>query len=405
MPTHRFHGLNAVVILAFFGVATALPAAEPEDTLVWFGTYTGTNKKGPESRGIYGARFNPETGVLSQPTLAAEVQQPTFLALHPTLPRLYAVCRDDSSGKPIGAVTAFRIDTAGGMLGKLGNPPTGGPVATGGNGPCHVCVSPDGKVLLAANYGGGSVICLGLADDGSIKPVVAGTPGGFIKHADERTSTPGIDPKRQEKAHAHSVDVSPDNRFAFSCDLGLDEVLIYRLDRERATLMPHGHSTLEAGSGPRHFVMHPNGRLAWCINELSLTVTGFTYDPQAGTLTQIETVPTLTKDVVDRKGFTCAEIAVHPSGKFLYASTRGHDSITTYRINDKTGHLDFQGTEPTRAATPRHFAISPNGKFLLAAGQTSDNVTVFAIDAESGTLKYTGQSVEVPSPVCVLFQQ
>ncbi len=393
-----------ITFVALVAMTDPIFAAEPVGgDLVWFGTYTGANKEGPESRGIYVARFDRASGVLSPPGVAAEIKSPSFLAMHPTQPRLYAVCTDDLTGEPIGAVAAFRIDTDSGMLGRLGNPPTGGPVPTGGKGPCHVCIDSEGTVVLAANYGGGSVICLGLADDGSLEPVVKGTPGGFVQHADDRESKPGIDPKRQEKPHAHSVDIAPDGRFAFVCDLGLDQLLIYRLDTERATLTPHGHATLAAGSGPRHFAMHPSGQFAWCVNELAMTVTGFTYDAEAGTLTEIETLSTLPEDVTNRQGFTCAEIAVHPSGRFLYASTRGHDSIAMYRIDAKTGRLTFLGVEPTRAATPRHFAIAPGGKFLLAAGQASDTVTVFAIDEATGKLTFTGQTVPVPSPVCILF--
>lgn len=390
--------------LAIVMLTGLVAANEPiESDLVWFGTSEPLAKGGPPSRGIYVSHFDAATGALSPPLVAAEIKNASFLARHPTLGRLYAVCTDESSGQPIGAVAAFRIDTANGMLGPLGSPPSGRPVPTGGKGPCHVCVDPEGRVVLAANYGSGSVTCLGLDDDGTIQPVVESRPGGLIQHADARDLRPGIDPKRQEKPHAHSVDVSPDGRYLFVCDLGLDTLFIYRLDAERATLTPHGHTSLPAGSGPRHFAMHPSGRFAWCINELSLTVTGFMYDAEAGSLTTIETLSTLPDDVVDRRGFTCAEIAVHPSGRFLYASTRGHDSIALYRIDEASGRLTFLGVEPTRAKTPRHFAIAPGGTFLLAAGQTSHNVTVFAIDGETGKLTFTGHEVHVPSPACVLF--
>ena len=371
-------------------------AATAAERLVWFGTYT-TPPGGSE--GIYVARFDTERGTFTKPVLAATAQNPSFLALHPRLPMLYAVSEvTGAAGKPEGGIAAFAVDEQTGTLTPRGGQPSGG------GGPCHVAVDPTGKVVLAANYGGGSLICLGLAADGAIEQVATGTPGGFIQHGYDRAGTPGINERRQEKAHAHSVDVSPDGRFAFCCDLGLNQVLVYRLDPAQATLEPHGGATVAVGAGPRHFALHPGGRFAWCVNELDQTVTSFRYDAAAGTLTQIQTLGTLPDDVRDRTGFSCAEIAVHPSGRFLYASTRGHDSIAMYSIDEATGRLTFLGAEPTRAKTPRHFAIAPGGKFLLAAGQSSGTVTVFTIDAATGKLDFTGESVEVPTPVCVLFR-
>jgi 6-phosphogluconolactonase len=378
----------AAVLIPVAGRAAEVP--------VWFGTYTNPKTA---SEGIYVARFDTERGTFTEPVLAAAVKNPSFLAFHPRLPMLYAVSEiAGADGKPGGGVAAFAVDEQTGLLTSRGTE------SSGGGGPCHLSVDSTGQAVLAANYGGGSVICLGLTAEGGLKPVVAGEPGGFVQHAFDRAGAPGINPKRQKAPHAHSIDVSPDGRFALCCDLGLDEVLVYRLDAERATLAPHGTARVAAGAGPRHFTLHPGGRFAWCVNELSLTVTGFSWDAAAGRLTEIETLSTLPADVLDHKGFSCAEIAVHPSGRFLYASTRGHDSIAIYRINEADGRLTFLGAEPTRAKTPRNFAIAPGGRFLLAAGQDSDNVTVFAIDETSGRLTFTGESLEVPRPVCVLFR-
>ncbi|MFM8414289.1 MAG: lactonase family protein [Planctomycetota bacterium] len=384
--------------IRFFWVAACLlPAvATAAERLVWFGTYTNPQSG---SEGIYVARFDTDRGTFTKPVLAAAARNPSFLAFHPRLPMLYAVSEiTGAAGKPEGCVAAFAVDEQTGTLTPRGER------ASGGGGPCHVTVDPTGKAVLAANYGGGSLICLGLTADGEIEPVTAGTPGGFIQHGYERAGTPGINERRQEKAHAHSVDVAPDGRFAFCCDLGLDQVLVYRLDAGRATLEPHGKAAVAAGAGPRHFALHPGGRFAWCVNELNLTVTGFASDAAAGTLAEIQTLSTLPDDVRDRTGFSCAEIAVHPSGRFLYASNRGHDSIAMYAIDEGTGRLTFLGAEPTRAKTPRHFAIAPGGRFLLAAGQGSGTVTVFTIDEATGTLAFTGESVEVPAPVCILFR-
>lgn len=388
--------LTLLLLPCCTGSLLAADAVPADGMLVWFGTSTSGKS---ESEGIYVARFDPATGGISEPVLAAQAVNPSFLAAHPTRPLIFAVAEvDDHDGGRTGGVTGFAIDEATGRLTALGGQPSGG------GGPCHVCVDPAGRVVLAANYGGGSVICLGIDDIGSPRPVVPGAPGGFVQHGYDRAGVAGIDARRQEKPHAHSIDVSPDGRFAFCCDLGLDEVIIYRLDAPRATLAPHGKATLAPGSGPRHFALHPGGKFAWCVNELALTVTGFAFDAEAGTLTEIETLSTLPADVADRTGFSTAEIAVHPTGKFLYASNRGHDSIASYRIDEATGRLSFLGTEPIRGQTPRHFALAPDGKFLLAAGQGSGTVTVFAIDEATGRLSFTGHSVAVPTPMCILFR-
>jgi 6-phosphogluconolactonase len=385
--------IRAVCLAAALLPATTLAG----EVAVWFGTYTNA-KTGAE--GISVARFDTDTGRLSTPQLAGVAKNPSFLAFHPRLPMLYAVSEiAGADGKPGGAVEAFAIDEATGRLESRGLQ------STGGAGPCAVTVDPRGKVVLAANYGGGSVACLGLTDDGRLEPLVSGSgASGFLQHEWRRGGETGLDPKRQEKPHAHSVDVAPDGRFAFACDLGLDEVLVHALDADRATLGRHSAAKLQAGAGPRHFALHPDAARAWCVNELDLTVTGFDVDAPRGTLRVGPTISTLPADTTDRTGMSCAEIAIHPNGRFLYASNRGHDSLAMYRIVGDTTELEFLGTEPTRAKTPRHFAIAPGGRFLLAGGQASNTVTVFAIDPETGRLTFTGASVDVPSPVCIAFR-
>ena len=367
-------------------------AAEPTaGQFVWFGTYTGGPAK---SEGIYVSRFDATTGNLTSPVLAAEAKNPSFLAMHPTKPVMYAVSEvADADGKPSGAVLSFAIDESDGTLTPKNHQ------LSGGRGPCHVSVDRTGRVALAANYGSGSVICLGLADDGSLEPVVTDPPGGFIQHEGK-----GPNPQRQEGPHGHSINPSADGRFAVACDLGTDQVLVHALDVGRATLAPHGFGRVAPGAGPRHFAFHPGGRHGYSVNELDLSVTAFTFDPQAGTLTPFQALSTLSADVTDTKGFSTAEIVVHPGGRFLYASNRGHDSIAVYAVDQATGRLTFLGTEPIRGKTPRNFVIDPTGKYLLAAGQNSHTVTVFAIDAETGTLSFTGQSLDVPSPVCIRFR-
>lgn len=379
-------------LAALMGAASATRSAEPTaGPLVWFGTYTG----GPaNSEGVYVSRFDAATGTLTAPVLAAPAKNPSFLAVHPTLPVLYAVSEvADADGKPSGAVLAFAIDEAKGTLTPLNHQ------SSGGKGPCHVTVDRTGRVALAANYGSGSVICLGIAADGSLEPVVEGPTGGFIQHEGK-----GPNPQRQEGPHGHSINPTADGRFAIACDLGTDQVLVHALDVGKATLAPHGFGSVPPGAGPRHFAFHPGGRHGYSVNELDRTVTAFAFDPQAGTLTAIQTLSTLPADVTDTKGFSTAEIVAHPGGRFLYASNRGHDSIAMYAVDQGGGRLTFLGTEPTRGKTPRNFVIDPTGKFLLAAGQNSHTVTVFAIDQETGRLEFTGQSLDVPSPVCIRFR-
>jgi 6-phosphogluconolactonase len=245
------------VLVCLCAAALAVPGVAAEH-LVWFGTYTGP-KTGSE--GVYVARFDAATGAVSAPRLATPAHSPSFLALHPTLPVLYAVADVvNDAGTRSGAVQAFAVDAATGSLTPLNHQPAGG------GGPCHVAVDAGGRVALAANYGGGSAICLGLAEDGSLQPVVAGQPGGFLQHVYDRKSDEGFDARRQEKPHGHSIDPTPDGRFAIVCDLGLDKVFVHALDRDRATLAPHTAATTKAGAGPRHFALHPSGRFGYCVN-------------------------------------------------------------------------------------------------------------------------------------------
>lgn len=369
----------------------AAPSVHAADPFVWFGTYTNTPAK---SAGIYVSRFDASTGTLSPPVLAATAKSPSFLALHPSLPVLYAVSEiAGADGKPTAGILSFTIDEATGLLTKQSEQPSGGA------GPCHVSVDPTGGVVLAANYGGGSVICLGLEADGRLKPVVTGTPGGFIQHEGK-----GVNPQRQEKPHGHSIYSAPDGRFALACDLGIDKVLVHTLDVAKATLAPHGFGATKPGAGPRHFAVHPNGRFGYSVNELDRTVTAFAFDPQAGTLTEFQTLSTLPADVTDTAGMSTAEIVAHPTGKFLYASNRGHHSIAMFAIDEPTGKLTFLGVEPIRGKTPRNFVIDPSGKYLLAGGQDSNTVTVFSIDQSTGKLSFTGHTLDVPAPVCLRFR-
>jgi len=394
MSSTRFARATVVsVLVGALGAVLTAPAASGADgsgMLVWFGSYTGAP---PKAEGISVARFDPATGRLSPVVTAARLKNPSFLARHPALPVLYAVSEvEDADGQRAGSLTALAIDATTGLLTELNRQ------VTGKSTPCHVSIDRSGRAALAANYGGGSTVCLRIEDDGRLQPLVPGTPGGHLQHVGK-----SVNPERQAAPHGHSIDPSPDGRFAISCDLGIDKVLVHALDIGAGTLAFHGSAPVRPGAGPRHFALHPDGTYGYCINELDLTVTAFAWDPAVGSLKELQTLSTLPADVTDRTGFSTAEIAIHPSGKFLYGSNRGHDSIAIFAIDGDSGRLTFRGVEPIRGRTPRNFAIDPSGRWLLAAGQDSHTVTVFGIDRQTGALEFTGQSVPVPAPVCVLF--
>jgi 6-phosphogluconolactonase len=263
--------------------------------------------------------------------------------------------------------------------------------SSAGAGPCHLVVDATGKNLLVANYSSGSVAVLPIAQNGEIKPA-----SSVIQHKGK-----GTDPGRQEGPHAHSINLDSANRFAFAADLGLDKVFIYAFDPAAGTIAPNASpfGKVAPGSGPRHFAFHPGGKHAYVINEMANTVTAFAYDPGAGSLTEIQTISTLPADF---KGTSyTAEVQVHPSGKFLYGSNRGHDSIAVFAIDQKTGALKFLEAEPTQGKNPRNFALDPTGAFLLAENQDSDSIVVFRIDPTTGKLSPTGTKITLPMPVCI----
>jgi 6-phosphogluconolactonase len=251
-----------------------------------------------------------------------------------------------------------------------------------------------GKNALVANYGGGSVSCIPITADGKLSQ-----PTAFIQHTGS-----SVNAQRQKEPHAHSINVDKANRFAFVADLGLDKVLVYRFDPAAGTLSPNNPpaATVAPGSGPRHFAFHPSGKFAYANNEITSSVTAFNYDAERGVLSEIHTAPTLPAEF-DAKRSSTAEVQVHPSGKFLYVSNRGHDAIAIFTIDQTTGKLTPTGHQSTQGKTPRNFGIDPSGKFLLAANQGSDTVVIFQIDPATGALKPTGATVDVPTPVCVKF--
>lgn len=349
----------------------SLSAAEVD---VYLGTYT----RG-DSEGIYRSTLDLETGKLTEPVLAGKAVNPSFLAINRSGNRLYAV----GEGGPTG-VSSFEIGDDG-MLKLLGG------VSSGGAGPCHISLSPDGKWAAVANYGGGSVSSYRVSGEGGL----AG-PVSTIQH--EGSS---VHPKRQTRPHAHSINFSPDNRFAYAADLGTDRVYVYKVNPESGALSPVSETELPGGSGPRHFAFHPGGNLAFLINEMTRDVTTFRVNTKTGALTKLAAVSTLPPKA-PAQGST-AEVVVHPSGRFVYGSNRGHDSIVVYSLDESSGSLTRVENEPIQGETPRNFAVTPDGEWLLAAGQNSGTVAVFSIDMETGALTYSGHRIRVPSPVCVRF--
>ncbi len=352
---------------------------------VYIGTYTDDSS----SQGIYALRFDPANGTMSEPILAAEARNPTFLALHPDKQHLYAAGELLPPAEPkTGGITAFAIDATTGKLALLNQQPTGG------GGTTHLVVDATGRMVIAANYGSGYVCALPVESDGRV-----GARSAFF----QLTGPLGPNKDRQDKPHAHSVTLSPDNRFAFVCDLGLDRVFSYRIDPAHATLTPNEPAFVSTppGVGPRHSKFSADGRFFYVINEMGGSVSVFAYDAAQGALTLKQTIPSLPADFHDLN--TSAEIRIHPNGRFVYASNRGHDSITVFARDAQTGLLSLVEIVPCGGKHPRNYALSPDGNWLLCANRDTNNVVVFRVDAESGRLTLTKNSVTIGRPVCVLF--
>lgn len=375
----------AAMVMSLTGLVSAQQTGKQ---WVYFGSYSraaGGNKL--ESKGIYRSELDLATGKLSQPELAAEATSPSFLAIHPTGKYLFCVNEiSDLDGKKVGGVTGFSIEPKSGQLKKINQQPSGGA------GPCHVALDRTGKVALAANYGGGSVCAHPIKEDGSL-----GEMSGFVQHTGS-----SADPRRQKEPHAHSINVDPTNKFAVAADLGLDKVLIYKLDLATGKLGANdpAFGSVAPGSGPRHFAFHPSGKYGYVCNEMTSGVTAFAWDAAKGSLTELQTLSTLPHEV---KGNSTAEVQVHPSGKFVYVSNRGHNSIAVFTVDQATGKLTAAGHQAENIKIPRNFGIDPTGTYLLVCNQDGDSVIVHKIDQTTGKLTPVGEPVPAPTPVCVKF--
>jgi 6-phosphogluconolactonase len=387
MNTLRY-SVRAFSLLLVLLISTLLAAAAPGEEhgtyLFYVGTYT---EEGSKSKGIYVYRFDAETTEITPLGLAAETTNPSFVALHPNGRFLYAVNGVDFKGPNSGGVSAFSIDRVSGKLTFLNEVPSRGAD------PCYLTVDKTGKYVLVANYAGGSLAVFPVLADGKL-----GEASALLQHTGH-----GTNPERQEKAHVHSVDLSRDNRFAMVDDLGLDQLFVYKFDGATGILTPNDPpiAKLDPGAGPRHFVLSPTGKFAYVIAEMQSTVTAFSNDERTGTLHRLQTISTLPKGFAGQNDD--AEIEIDPSGKFLYASNRGSDTVTVFAIDPRMGTLTPLESTPTQGKVPRSFEIDPTGKFLFAANQKSDNIVVFRIDPKTGHLTPTGKVLDVGSPVCVKF--
>ncbi len=355
-------------------LASALPAA---DCLVYFGSH----RSGP-GIGFSLAHFDTDTGVLTVPKFLREAWEPAFFVIDRAGRHLYTC----NSGKP-GTVSVYAIDRATGGLTLLNQMPAGG------EDPSYITLDQTERFVLVANYEGGNIAAFALTPDGRI-----GERTALVQHLGR-----SVNPKRQTHAYAHSIIVDPTNRFALVADLGLDRLFVYRFDARTGALTPNDppYAVVAPGSGPRHVVFHPNGRWVYLVNEMGCTVNGFNWDSATGALAEFQTISTLPADFHGVSN--CAEILVHPNGKFLYASNRGHDSLVIFAINAANGRLTPVDYVPTQGRMPRNFAFDPSGRWILVTNHGSDNALVLGVDASTGRLTPAGPPVPVPYPFCERF--
>ncbi len=374
--------LAATLLVATF--ASAAPAA-PHEYIVYVGTYT---QDGGTGKGIYAFRYDAKTARVNELRLAAETTNPTWFAVHPNGRFLYAVSEvGNYQGANSGGIMAFAIDRANGKLTLLNE------VASRGAGPCNLTFDRAGKFVLVANYSGGSLAVFPILADGKLGPAT-----DVVQHSGH-----GPNPARQEGPHPHSIVLTPDNRFAIVNDLGLDELLVYKFDSTTGKLTPNDppFTKVDPGSGPRHLALSGDGKFAYVVNEMGRTVTAFCVDLSAGVLHTLQSISTVPSNFKGRNDD--AEIEMVHSGKFLYASNRGDDSIAIFAVSRTTGKLQPIGTISTGGKEPRTFEIDPLGKLLFAANRDSGNIVIFRIDAKTGQLTPTGQVLHVPWPVCIKF--
>lgn len=341
--------------------------------MVAVGTYTNGREQG-----IFLFRWDDRTGALEPAGAFGGVENPSFLASSPDGKRLYAVSETGN-----GSVAALAWQPDGGL--KLLNKRD-----SAGSYPCHLCIDKGGKLVMAANYGSGTLAALPVSAEG------LATASCTVQHKGT-----GPNAQRQEGPHAHSINVDPTGRYAVACDLGTDQIIVYKIDAAGGRITRHSAALAAPGAGPRHLAWHPGGKMAFVINELGNTICSYRWDADAGTLTQLGSAPTLAADF--KGASTTAEVVVHPNGRFVYGSNRGEESVVAMQVDAASGKLTVAGRVATGGKTPRNFVIDPTGKWMLAANQDSSSLVVFKLDPQTGLPAPTGVTVSVPMPVCVRF--
>jgi 6-phosphogluconolactonase len=380
MSARLRRGLVGGVVVS---IALGASYSDASDSLVFFGTHSvGTG------RGLSVAHFDSDTGVLSKPALVVEAAAPAFFVIHPDGRHLYACNSNDFARGFTGeTISAFSIDPQTGRLTLINQQ------SSGGADPSYITLDATSRYVLNANYKGGSIAVIKLNPDGSL-----GERTAVIQHHGS-----SIDPKRQTQPYAHCIRIDPTNRFALVADLGLDRLFVYRFNAQDGSLQPNDppFAKVSPGAGPRHLAFDPRGRYVYLINEMASTIVTFAWDSKRGVLTERQTLSTLPEDFQGTS--QCAEILVHPNGKYVYGSNRGHDSLAVFAVDARTGQLRLVEHVATQGRTPRNFAFDPSQQWMIVTNHGSDNAMVFRVDAETGRLTPQGQPVGIVYPFGIGF--